>query len=94
MTSEKGYQFLNLFVYEGNSYFKEYEVEMPDQTSIKANYYMISFMDIFKIECKFIENSKKYPLETKLLQLSVDTRKELVEKLAAYYRLPDEDMEG
>ena len=92
--SERTFQFFDKFVYEKDKRFKDYEVEMLDGTRIITSYYMINFKDFHKIKCNRILNSEKYPLETKLLQLSSDTRKELTEKITNYYRLPEEDLEG
>jgi hypothetical protein len=54
---------------------------------------MIDFRRMHKVECDRIANAKQAPLDTKILQLSVDTRAELREKLAAYFwRVPAEDV--
>jgi len=91
--SIKTYHWKNEFVYEGNEYFKEYNVDLPDGTSKPVNYYMINFKDIHKIKCKFIQSPEIFPAGSRLMQLSVDTRRDLMDKLYAYYRIPDEDME-
>lgn len=94
MKSEKDFQFLDQFVYEGNDYFQAYEVKMHDGSNAKVSYYMISFKEIYKVECRHIESPENYPVESKLLQLSIDARRDLAAKVNRYYRVPDEDLEG
>ncbi len=95
---EKGisYALLELFIYEKNNLFPEYEISLKrDHTTEKhkTNYYMIDFRNIYKINCSKIVNSKDAPFESKCLQLSVETRSELRDKIAYYYgRPPDEDI--
>ena len=87
---EKGmaYVFVELFVYEKNDLFPNYTVHRK-KGNLETKYYMIDFRNTYKINC---ESLKENPVEAKCLQLSVQTRSELREKIAYYYgRVPKED---
>jgi hypothetical protein len=59
---------------------------------IETNYYMIDFRNTSKLNCERIINPKDAPLESKCLQLSIQARSELRDKIAYYYaRIPKED---
>ncbi len=85
------YALLELFVYEENDSFPQYTLHRR-QGDIKTNYYMIDFRNIYKLNCKKIVTPQNSPLESKYLQLSIQTRSELRDKIAFYYaRVPEED---
>lgn len=85
------YAFLYLFVYEGGETLPKYQVHRRDGP-IETDYHMIDFRDTLKVKCKAVMNPKQSPLDAKLLQLSIQTRKELRDKMAHYYiRVPEED---
>jgi hypothetical protein len=53
---------------------------------------MINFRDIYKLRCDRINTPEDAPLDSKVLELSIEIRSELREKVAAYYgRPPKED---
>jgi hypothetical protein len=53
---------------------------------------MIDFKNIYKIECDKIISAKNAPLNSKCLQLSIQTSSELRDKVAYYYaRIQRED---
>ena len=86
------YAFLEFFVYDKNELFPNYTVHRKEE-NIETNYYMIDFRNTFKISCEKIITPKDAPLESKLLQLSIQSRSELRAKLANYYgKVPEEDM--
>ena len=86
------YAFLEFFVYDKNELFPNYTVHRKEE-NIKTNYYMIDFRNTFKVSCEKIITPKDAPLESKLLQLSIQSRSELRDKLAYYYgKVPEEDM--
>lgn len=85
-----GYAFVELFIYDRNEYFTSYN--LGKEGGIETNYHMIDFRNIHKICCEKIINPQNAPLETKVLQLSIQARAELRDKISFYYgRVPDED---
>lgn len=84
------YAFVNLFVYEENDRLPPYNV--PRREGDKStSYYMISFRDIHKLCCDKIVTPEDSPLKSKVLELSVETRQELRQKVAAYYATPPKE---
>ena len=84
---DKKYIGVNEFVYEEHDLLPEYEIKYNKQTA-NTNYYMIDFREI----CRVQKPSDVEPSAIKRLQLSVQTRAELRDKLAHYFgRKPDED---
>ncbi len=78
------FAFLSLFVYEKHDLLPKYTRHRRG-TDIKTNHYMIDFKNTHKLCCDKIISPIKAPLDSKVLQLSVETRKELREKIAYYY---------
>lgn len=86
-----GYPFLELFIYEKHDLFTEYLLH-GRKGNIVTKYYMIDFTNIQKVNCDKIITPENAPLETKCLQLSVQSRSELRDKISYYYsRVPKED---
>ena len=80
-----------LFIYEENDLFEQYTFNISGK-EIKTRHYMIDFKNIYKISCDKIISPEKSPLESKCLQLSIQTRSELRDKIAYYFgRIPEED---
>jgi hypothetical protein len=93
ISRRKSYALLNLFVYEKNDLFPKYKIRGRE-----TNYYMIDFRNTYKLRCGMIKRPEEitqddFPiLESKCLQLSVQARSDLREKIAEYYgRAPEED---
>jgi len=88
------YTLLPLFIYEENEIFKKYtlrEREIRD--------YMVDFGNIYTIKCPMIRRSEGATpqdpsvINSKVLQLSIQARAELRDKISYYYtRPPKEDM--
>ena len=86
------YAFINLFVYKRHDSLPEYTLRRKKGKNIVTDYYMINFKNLYKVHCDKIISPTNSPLESKHLQLSVETREELRVKLARYYsRVPQED---
>jgi len=86
------YGFVDFFVYEKNDLFSRYTVNRKNAENVETNYYMIDFRNIYKLSCEKIITPKNSPLESKCLQLSIEARTELRDKIADYYaRVPKED---
>ena len=85
------YASVALFIYEKNDLFEPYLFNIEGE-EIETKYYMIDFRNIYKINCNKIISPKKSPLESKCLQLSIQARSELRDKIAYYFaRVPEED---
>lgn len=83
--------FVELFVYEKNDLFPKYIINRRNG-NIETNYYVIDFRNTYKLSCGKIRTPEDSPLESKCLQLSIQTRSELRDKIADYYaRVPKED---
>jgi len=88
----KGYAFLNFFVYEGHDFLPKYTVNRREG-NIETNYYMIDFRNMYKVNCDKIVSPTEAPLECKILQVSIDARSQLRDKISYYYgRVPEEDI--
>jgi hypothetical protein len=85
------YAFLEFFIYEGGELFPKYIVNRREG-NIETNYYMIDFRNTYKLNCEAIKTQKNVPIMSKCLELSLQPRAELRDKLAYYYgRTPKED---
>ena len=82
------YAFVSLFIYEKHDLLPKYTLHRPRGKYIETNYYMTNFRNIHKLCCDKINTPEDAPLESKVLQLSIETRKELREKVASYYGTP------
>ena len=90
MKDGKAYAFLDLFVYEKDNLFTPYYLNK--QENIETNCYMIDFKNIYKVKCEKINSRNNAPIDSKCLQLSIQARKELRNKISYYYgRPPEED---
>lgn len=86
------YAFLELFVYDRNGLFRPYPVHRRGDTR-ETNYYMMDFRNAYKVDCSKIISPTNAPVSAKCLQLDIDTRAELRNKISAYYgRVPTEDL--
>ena len=94
---ELNYHFGDVFVYDKNPLFAPYPVHLKNQPNLDTNYYMISFNNTRKINCKAIKrfdsaSPDSTTINTKCLELSALGRDILRRKLAHWYgRIPDED---
>lgn len=89
-----GFAVTDLFVFKENDLLPNYTLNHPTRGKIDMGYYMIDFKNICKIYCDTIKGNKplQAPLGSKCLQLSIETRGELREKISDYFgRIPKED---
>ena len=93
LTVGQTYSLVEHFVYGENIVLPSYELDLKDQNNISTGYYMIDFRDIFKTRCDAINRAEDAPFEAKVLQLSIQARGELYDKISFYYngRNPDDD---
>lgn len=90
MSAGDAYALVEYFIYAPCDLLPPYPVK--GQGGREIGHYMIDFRRICRIECNRIVKPEQAPLETKLLQISIETRRELRDKLAWYFgRTPRED---
>ena len=85
LAADPGYAFYDLFIYDKNIIFAEYEVNLRDRDNIKTRCYMIDFRNIFSVNCPKIKKPENVPIESKVLQLSDVSRSELRDKILFYF---------
>ncbi len=92
MSQNKSYAFFDSFIYSEHDQLPKYKLKNKKKVEFETGFRLIDFKKIYKVNCSAINNSKQVPIESKILQSSIETRKELREKLAHYfYRKPKED---
>ncbi len=93
LSGSPSYSFLNNFIYDENPLLPEYSITVRG-LEYNIRYYMIDFRSIYSLKCSKITSPKAAPRETKCLQLSIQSRKELREKMAYFFGRPaKEDIE-
>jgi hypothetical protein len=86
------YAFVELFVYAKHQLFSEYALSGKQGQKRKTQEYMVDFRQSFTVHCTKITNNSTPFENVKTLQLSIDARGYLRNKLAAYFsRVPEED---
>lgn len=86
------YAFVELFVYAKHPLFPEYALSGRQGQKRKTQEYMVDFRQSFTVHCAKITNNSTPFENVKVLQLSIDARGYLRNKLAAYFsRVPKED---
>ncbi len=87
---EPGFAFGELFIYQGHDdYLPDYSLSKEFST----NYYMIDFRNVHRINCKSVIKANRHEIDSKVLELSVSSRKDLRLKISYFYFRPaDEDL--
>lgn len=89
---EKTYALVEYFIYSPHDLFPSYPVRSRDHGNFETNCYMIDFRNTCKVECKGINNPNDSPTDTKILELTINTRNELRNKIGNFFtRVPIED---
>lgn len=87
----------DFFIYapDNNGLLKEYNLSDKRLTQPIGNirYYMIDFKNTYQSRVKNITGATNVLLQTKKLELSIESRKDLLDKIKAFYRQPKEDFE-
>jgi hypothetical protein len=92
LSAGHAYALVEYFIYGPHNLLPKYTVNRKGGP-IQIGYYMLDFRRIYRIECDKVASAKQAPLEPKLLQVSIETRGELRDKLAWYFgRTPKEDL--
>lgn len=81
------------FIYEQNTLFNKYSLSNRSETINNIQYYMIDFRSTYNLKVENIQNPNNTLLKSKTLELSVETRRELNDKVQAFFRMPKEDIE-
>jgi len=81
------YSLLEYFIYKEHDLFPQYEVHRKDG-KIFTRHYMIDFRAAFKVACKSIQSPEMSPIQCKCLQLTTETRSQLIDKLLVYFSRP------
>ena len=88
----RGWIFNECFVYAPHDLLGDYPLSTRDGPR-RIGHYLVDFATTFRAECQAVERGRPAPTGSKILELTIATRKQLREKLATYYsRVPDEDM--
>jgi len=87
------YTLQNYFIFAPHDLLPPYTVSRRDGKTVKTNAYMVDFHRIHRVQCKKVTRPEEEALlATKVLQLSVEARSELRDKLTWFFgRIPDED---
>lgn len=92
MAQGESYSFLELFIYEPHDLFPQYSVHRK-AGNIETCAYMLDFRHAFRLNCELVKSPAMSPLESKRLELSIQRRSELREKISYFYRrVPVEDL--
>ena len=93
LSHKKSIAFVEYFVYKPHDLLPEYKLKPKGQNGeIKTGFYMIDFRRLYRIVCKQVNTPKQSPTQTKILQLSIQARSYLREKVINYFnRAPEED---
>jgi len=85
------YALREYFVYDQHTLLSTYELKWKGETK-QIGHYVIDFRRVHKVECPMIKSPTECPLNAKVLQLSVDARTQLREKISDYFgKVPTED---
>jgi len=90
---KEGYAYVSVeyFVYAEHEILPKYKVKLRGN-EIETGCYMIDFRKSFRVSCPKVRSAMEYPVEAKFLQLTIEARQELRNKVSKYFlRLPQED---
>lgn len=84
------YVFIDCFVYEEHALLRRYTLQCRGGP-VEVGHYMVDFKSVCRVDCNLVHREQPAPPGTKILQLSVWTRKAMREKLSHYYGRPAEE---
>jgi hypothetical protein len=88
----QAYALLEIFVYAPNPLLPTYPLRLGSE-EFTVGHYVIDFRTMHRVQCRAVVSPERVPLEEKRLELSIQARSELRDKLAAFFaRRPAEDM--
>lgn len=83
----ESYSLVDYFIYDEHDILACYPLKSTSaKVDIETGFYMIDFRRIYKVDCKQVQNARTVPLEAKELQVSIQARTELRDKLSAYFQ--------
>jgi hypothetical protein len=95
LLEKEGYAVKEAFIYEQHDLLPNYDLVLfknKMKKTVNTNYYMIDYRDIKKIHCDRINSAKDSPYYLKILELTVQTRRDLRQKIGEYFnRVAPED---
>ena len=81
------YAFVDFFVYAPHGLLPTYTIRWNGEDRA-IGHYRIDFRKMYKVDCDEVVDPKNTPKRVKRLQLSIDVRKQLREKLSHYFGRP------
>lgn len=92
LSQGNAYVFAEYFIYAEHEVLPKYFLQLRGQ-NFETGYYMIDFRKSFRVSCEKVQSANNSPIEAKVLQLSVQSRQDLRNKISWYYsRPPQEDL--
>lgn len=89
-STTEGYAFTDFFVYERHPSLPEYTLNKKGGP-VPTGYYMIDFKMMCRVNCDLIRSPQDSPIDAKVLELSIEARADLRNKIVAFFaRNPDE----
>jgi hypothetical protein len=83
----------DVFIFQDHPLLPKYTLTDKNKDNYETGHYMIDFKNQYKISCKKINSANDAPIDSKCIQLSIETRNELRNKISSYYsRVPVEDI--
>ena len=89
LNEDNSYTKRSLFVYDAHRDLPTYTVSIR-KVETPLNTYMIDFRHTCKVGCKKIIKPEEQPIDSRVLELSDETRKELLDKLIFFYTREEE----
>ena len=92
LSQKPSYVSVECFIYASHDLLEEYVLNTKEHGKVNLKHYMVDFKTIYRVECDKIKRDRDAPKGIKLLELTVQTRQLLRNKLVQYYsREADED---
>lgn len=79
------YALTELFIYEPAPPLPVYELKSKKWGGMGTGNYMIDFKDICRVGCSSVNGPKQAPVESRILQLTVQSRRDLRNKIGYYF---------
>lgn len=91
LEESRAYALVEWFVFPPHPALGTYKVKRGG-AEIEVDHFAIDFRSAHRVECEAVVNTKQVPIAAKVLELGVEGRTELRNKLSGYFgRVPQED---
>lgn len=88
----RAYALVEYFIFAEHDLLSQYVLNRKNG-NVPIGFYMVDFRQTYQVRCDKVNNATDSPIDAKYLELAVETRKELREKIGNYYgRTPQEDI--